>query len=231
MAVSYTYQGFCNQIAYELGYRNDLLSVPSGFTGIALSPIQQAVQNAIAKWERERFYFNEITSINNFSTVVGQEFYTSASSSIIGTSPHIDRVWVLVSSNRYTLNPRTEQYLSDTSMSPTSQSQPVDYAMYAETMRLYPIPDGAYPISFEGTQRFALLALPSDTNIWIQDAANLIKAEAKADLLDNVLKQTDLADRQRAQIYGVGDFPGYLTDLRSETAQRVAGNKIRASYF
>ncbi len=231
MALSYGYQQFCNQIAYELGYRNDLLSVPTGFTGIVLSPIQQAVQTAIAKYERRRFYFNEITSINNFSTVVGQEFYTSSSSSIIGTSPHLDKVWVLISGNRYSLNPRTEQYLSDTSLNPSVQGQPIDYAMYAETMRLYPIPDGAYPITFEGTYRLSTLSANSDTNAWIQDAADLIKAEAKYDLFMNVLKQKDQADIQRQLIDGTPMSDGFLSALMGETTQRIAGNKIRASYF
>lgn len=231
MALSYTYQGFCNQIAYELGYRNDLLSIPTGFSGIVLSPIQQAVQNAIAKYERRRFYFNEITAINNFNTVVKQEFYTSSDSALIGTMPHIDKVWVFISGNRYSLNPRTEQYLSDTSLNPIVTGQPVDYAMYAETMRLYPIPDGAYPITFEGTQRLAALSANSDTNAWIQDAADLIKAEAKYDLYMNVLKQADQAQAQRQLIDGTSTSDGFLSALMGETSQRIAGNKIRASYF
>lgn len=233
MAVSYTYSTFANQIAYELGQRNDLLVIPSG-SSLALSPIQQAIQNAIAKWEREHFYFNEITSINNFNTVVGKEFYTSSDSAIIGTSPHFDKVWVLISNNRYSLNPRTEQYLSDTSLNPSVQGQPIDYAMYAETMRLYPIPDGAYPITFEGTQRFATLVNPTDTNKWLQDAADLIKAEAKLDILTHVLKRLDQAQAQKIAIYGDPSIPGdtgYLGALQSENTQRTAVRKVRAFYF
>lgn len=231
MALSYTYSTFAAQIAYELGQRSDLLSPQAG---LLLSPIQQAIQNAIAKWEREHFYFNEIEAINTFNTVVGQEFYAGTFYPIIATTPHIDKIWVFISGNRYSLNPRTEQYLSDTSLNPSVQGQPIDYAIYAETMRLYPIPDGAYPLTIEGTQRFATLVNPTDTNVWLKDGADLIKAEAKLDLLTNVLKRPDQATTMKNAIYGDPMYPsdqGYLYALMSESVQRPAVGKMRANYF
>ncbi len=233
MSVSYTYQQLQNQIALELGYRTDLLNIPAGFT-VALSPIAQAIQNAIAKHERERFYFNELTSINAFNTVTEQEFYTSAAFGGLGTMPHIDKLWILISGNRYTLNPRTEQYLSDTSVNPSVSGQPVDYALYGETLRLYPIPSGAYPITPEGTQRLAALVQPTDENAWTQDAGDLIKAEAKFDLYTHFLKNPAGALAMKNAIYGDPNDPteiGLLDALQSETYQRTAVGKTRPSYF
>lgn len=249
------------QIATELGYRTDLLfppslgTLPTGLPVPTLSPIQSAIQNAIAKWERTHFYFNELQSLNTFSTVVGQEFYvpttppltwdgggswdagtswdqTSGQTSILGTTIHIDKIWVLVSSNRYSLNPRTEQYMSDTSLNPAVQGQPIDYSYYAGTLRLYPIPDGAYPISIEGTVRFSPLQDVADSNAWTQDAEALIRTEAKLDILTNILKQPDLAAEQRAMIYGSGSTDhSYLYVLMQEGVQRPAVLKMRAMYF
>lgn len=233
MPVSYNYSQLQAQIAYELGQRTDLLSIPSG-SGLALSPIQQAIQNAIAKWEREHFYFNEIEAINSVSTVKAQEFYTAATWPFITAQIHIDKIWVLVSNNRYSLNPRTEQYISDTSLNPSVQGQPIDYSYYAETIRLYPIPDGIYPITIEGTQKFSTLVNSADSNSWTTEAADLIKAEAKSDILTNILKQTDLANIQKNLIYGDPMNPqdqGYITALRSEGVQRPAELKARANYF
>lgn len=238
MPVSYTYGQLQSQIAFELGQRTDLLSIPSG-SGLALSPIQQAIQNAIAKWEREHFFFNEVETLNSntmpsISTVQGQEFYTSATWALLTNEVHIDKIWVLISQNRYTLTPRSEQYLADTSVNPNNTGQPVDYSYYAKTIRLYPIPDGNYPISIEGTQKVASLVNTSDSNIWTTEAADLIKAEAKMDLMMNVLKQTDLAAVQVALIYGDQSNPyavGYLDALRSEGVQRPAILKTRPSYF
>lgn len=236
MAVSYTYQQMQNQLAYELGYRTDLLTVPSGIN-TALSPIQQAIQNAIARWEREHFYFNELSSRNplaGFTTQSGLEFYTSSQWAALATSPHIDKLWVLISGNRYTLNPRTEQYLSDTSVNPVVTGQPVDYSIFAETLRLYPIPNGAYPISAEGTLRFPTLVNASDQNAWLTDAADLIRATAKEDLFRNTIKNKDAADDQKKLIYGDPMVPGdqgYLDALLYETHQRPAVGKIRPFYF
>lgn len=236
MAISLTYQGLQYQIAYELGGRTDLLNVPAG-SNLASNPIQIAIQIAIAKWEREHFYFNEIGSSSapaTFNTVNGQEFYTSADWALLATQPHIDKIWILISSNRYTLNPRTEQYLSDTSVNPVVTGQPVDYALYAETLRLYPIPNGAYPVYCEGTQRFSTLVNAPDTNAWLQDGADLIRAEAKLYLYREVLKNKALEDGAYNSIYGDPMRPnemGYLDALKSENVQRTAVGKMRARYF
>lgn len=302
MSVSYNYGQLQNQIAYELGQRFDLLTIPTG-TNLALSPIQQAIQNAVAKWEREHFYFNETGALQSFtsnqivtetgsgfvtedgqavdvesvlptgdfltetgaiittetgeaivgentgsggggstrtrvmttlSTATGQEFYDATSWPQIGTQPHIDKMWVFISGNRYSLNPRTEQYLSDTSLNPNVYGQPIDYAYYAEAIRLYPIPDGDYPITIEGTRRFTNLSASTDSNVWTTDAADLIKAEAKRDIYMNILKDKAQADGQSILIYGDPSNPqdqGYIHALRSEGVQRPAVLKARAWYF
>jgi len=51
MTISATYLQLQRQIADELGDRTDLLT-PLSDSGETLSPIQNAVQSAIAKWER-----------------------------------------------------------------------------------------------------------------------------------------------------------------------------------
>lgn len=233
MAVSSTYGAMQQQIAVELGYRTDLLTVPmaSGITLLTLSPIQTAIQNAIAKWERKHFYFNEVEGSNAFTTVVGQEFYTAADAAVIGTNPHIDKLWVYISGNRYSLNPRTEQYISDTSLNPSNNGQPIDYAYYAESIRMYPIPDGAYPCTIEGVQRFTTLTNDTDANVWTQDAEALIRTEAKIDLLINTIKSPELAADQKRLIYGDAMEQGYLYALMGETTQRAAVGRFRAMYF
>jgi len=226
-----TYGDMQNRIADELGGRADLAA-----------QIQLAIQTAIAKWERERFYFNEIrydaVSSPLFTTSQGQEFYgasTSPSSAgAIATIAHLDKVTVLVSGNRYTLAPRLAQYLEDISVNPIVQGQPVDYAYYAEQLRLYPIPDNAYPIGVLGTTRFAALVNTGDSNAWMLDAEALVRCEAKMDLYENTLQQPDLADRMRLLIHGDPSKPGhrgYLYALKAETARRAAVGRTRPSYF
>lgn len=226
MSVSTTYGQMQSTIAYELGGRSDLTT-----------QIQNAIQTAIAKWERVRFYFNEVNDINGFSTVAGQEYYNASNYPLIGSMVHIDKIHALVSNNRYTLEPRTWQYIEDYAVNPTVQAPPTgisDYAYYAETLRFYPIPDGVYPITLSGTKRLSALSASNDSNAWTCDAEALIRCEAKLDLYTNVLKDADQAAIMEALIYGDPSRPNsvsYLSALQGETFKRQAVPKVRATYF
>jgi len=225
MSVNTNYGQMQSTIAIELGYRTDLST-----------QIQNAIQTAIAKWERTRFYFNELNAINAFNTTANQEYYTSSDYAAIATIAHIDKMWALVANNRYFLMPRTMQYLDEVSVNANvaAPSVGVDYAYYAETIRLYPIPDGAYPISIQGTQRFATLVNPSDTNAWTQDAEALIRTEAKLDIWLNIIKDEEQAISSKIQIYGDPSDPstvGYLSALKGETFNRMAVPFVRGTFF
>lgn len=223
-----TYVDMQDRIADELGGRSDLSS-----------QIQLAIQTAIAKWERERFYFNSLivpcANGSPFTTVAGQEFYSSSDYAPIATLAHINKMQLLMSGNRYTLNPRTSQNVADESFASTNQAMPVDYSYYAEQIRFFPIPDNAYPIGLLAAQRLSTLVQPTDTNSWMTDGEALIRCEAKADLYDNILQQPDLADRMRRQIHGDPTLPGhrgYLYDLRAETRRRTPeSGRMRPTYF
>lgn len=232
MAISATYLVLQQTIADELGDRQDLL-VPLSDSALSLSPIKNAIQSAVAKWEREHFYFTENYEQNLFSTISGQEFYDTTATPMVATSPDILKLHILISANRYQMNKRTWQYLEDTSVNPAVTGNPVDWAYYAEQIRLYPIPNGAYPITVSGLERLAALADDDDSNVWTADAYDLIRSEAKLILAEETLMDDSLAGRCRAAIYGNPNNPreiGYLAALKAETARR-ARSKIRPSHF
>ena len=79
-----TFGNMMDRIADELD-RTDLTS-----------QIQKAIQTAIDRYERKRFWFNEARSIT-FNTVDGQEFYTSSDNSAIPNLLQIDVVRLTVS--------------------------------------------------------------------------------------------------------------------------------------
>lgn len=239
MTISANYLTLQRQIADELGDRQNLLT-PLGDSNLTLSPIQNAIQSAIAKWEREPFYFNEVYDQNVFSTVASQEFYTSSAAAMVASSPDMMKLHVLINANRYPLEVRTWQYLEDISANPAVVGQPVDYAYFAEQLRFYPIPDGAYPIAISATQRITNLSAGTDANVWTQDAYDLIRSEAKLILAREVLSDDDMATRMELAIYGAssaggsfGRVPGqrgYLYALKAETMRR-GRSQIRPSYF
>ena len=236
MSISTTYLVLQQQIADELGDRTDLLS-PLSDSSLTLSPIKNAIQSAIAMWEREPFYFNEYYGISAFDTVASQEFYTVTDLAAIATLPKIDKLHILVNNNRYTIYQRTWQYLEDISVNPSVvTSLPVDYAYFAEQIRLYPIPDGAYPITINANQRLTALSADGDANAWTQDGFDLIRAQAKLILAQEVLHDTDLAAEAKTAIYGDPRMfgqqnRGYLYALKAETARRTGQGRIRPSFF
>lgn len=240
MAINSTYGMMQAQIADELGDRQDLL-VPLTDSSESTSPIQNAIQSAIAKWERERFYFNDFllttplsAPIYAFQTVIGQEYYGKADYAPLVTLATIKKLWLLVTSQRYTCNPRTSGYLDDISVNQSSLSRPIDYAYSALQLRFYPIPDGAYPVGIEGTQRLSALVNSADTNAWMQDAYDLIRCEAKVILARDTLHDAEEEANAMKAIYGDPSDPrdrGYLYALKSENVGRLARGRIRPSYF
>ncbi len=232
MTISATYIQLKRQIADELGDRTDLLS-PLSDSSLTLSPIENAIQSAVAKWEREPFYFNETYTTTWFTTVAGQELYTTADAATIPTTPMINELRILISGNNYTLTKRSWQYLDDMSVSPTNRGQPQDWAYFAEQIRVYPIPDAAYPVTASRTTRPTALSADSDANVWTQDAFDLIRSEAKLILALEVIHDAALAKEMGIAIYGDPTMPqvrGYLSALKAETTRR-ARSRIKPTPF
>lgn len=231
MAISTTYLLLQSQIADELGGRTDLLSVLSG-SGLTLSPIKNAIQSAIAKWEREPFYFNEDYDTSFFSTANGTEVYTSVTSTKISTLLNIYRLRVTISSTRYPLVRRTWAYLDDNALS-TTAAAPTDYAYFAQQIRLYPVPDNTYVVGAAYMKRLAALSADGDTNAWTGDGFDLIRSEAKRILAREVLHDEEMAHRMSLAIHGDPQVPGdrgYLGILRDESARRGRFDTLRAEH-
>jgi hypothetical protein len=217
-----TYGDMANRIADELGGRTELLSPSSG---LSQSPIQLAILDAISNYEDERFYFNEYRTTSAFSTVAGQEFYTSSDWADIATIQHIDKLSVLISGNRFFMEPRTEQYLEDISMNASWRGQPVDYSYYNSRLRFYPIPDAAYPVNVLGTKKFTALSATGDTNVWTTEAEQLIRLTAKETLYRDTIQQPDKA----AMMGEAADKQ--FTYLKGSTFKKVATLRFTPTSF
>jgi hypothetical protein len=241
VGISSNYLTLQQQIADELGDRQDLLT-PLADSPLTLGPIQNAIQSAIARWERESFYFNQFllqvnpNGSNPLVTSVGQEYYgktTTPNAYDFTSIASIKKAWIYISSNRYPLNPRTTEYLDDVSVNPANTGEPTDWAFSAMMLRLYPISNSIYPVGFEGVQKLAALVNPGDSNCWTQDAFDLIRSEAKLILAQEVLSDADLEASMTKAIYGTPGTSrkGYLADLKGETVRRSARGKIRPTIF
>lgn len=246
MAIDLNYGTLQKQIADELGDRQDLLQ-PLSESGLSLSPIQNAIQQAITKWERERFYFNDQqikTALNQpsylWNTQLGQEYYGDNTTPQAWINPKVSSVaavkamWVLVNQNRYDITPRTSQYLARTSVNPAVVGYPTDVSYAAQQFRFYPIPDGNYPVGAIITQRFDTLVNDADQNPWTEDGYDLIRTEAKLILGREILNDEEIASNAMRAIYGDPELPsarGYYYALKAETTRRTGRSRVTPTHF
>lgn len=207
-----TYGDMQNRIADEI-LRSDLTS-----------QIRNAIQTAIQFYERSPFYFNQVRQEAAFQTAHGQEFYDRTDSALIASMVTLNRVTVTVSGNRYSMNPRTPEYMEDTSVNPVVYGQPVDYAYFGEQLRFYPIPDNTYPIALSGIKRLATLQNTTDTNAWTSDAELLIRSRAKYELALHVIRDPEMATEMKAAEMDA------FSALKGETTRR-SPRRIRPTYF
>jgi len=196
---------------------------------VGTADVQNAIQDAIAEYERESFYFNEVIyDINNplFVTVVGQEYYPD-SALATQTLPYIaDLVIVQGGVNRYTLRRWTQGWMTDTAVTQTWRGLSTDWCYTAENIRLYPIPDNNYQICLDGVTRFTNLSGTADTNCWMTDAEYMVRQRAQAIIYGTLLRNKPMADSCNTEAQR-----GWVK-LKGETAMRKSSGKVRIrSYF
>lgn len=209
-----TYSDMQTRIADELD-RTDLAS-----------QIKKAIVSAVRHYERKQFYFCE--SSFTFSTVIGQEYYTSSDAAAIATAPNIGRLNGLFSSSRMPLIKRPWEFIDDKSATTTSYAQPEEWAYRQEEIRFYPIPDAVYTITAFDVPRLTELSADSDTNAWTNDAEELIRSRAKIDLLRNTIRGPEMAEEIMAIQQQERDA---LVALINETASREATGFSQPTQF
>lgn len=209
-----TYGTMQDRIANELS-RTDLTT-----------RIQEAIQSAVAHYQKEPWYFCEDRS-KTFSTVAGQEFYTSSDLADIPNYQSIEYLEVTVNStNRFRVEKRDGELIAGWSTNTGFRSRPTDFAYFAKQIRLYPIPDAVYTIRIVGQLRQATLSSTADSNAWMTDAERLVRSRAKADIYENVIRtQPDMTMRMKTQ-----EADAY-SQLRSENAARVASSRVTPTRF
>ncbi len=140
--------------------------------------IDRAINRAIAYYAQKRFWFNETTG--TLSTVASQQSY-STSDGLPSDISEIDVVSLTTdSSNTYTLNPRTFQYIKDVNTSGTSNTgHPADWSWYASKLWFYPTPDAVYTVTISYKKDYpTALSADSDTNDFTDNAQDLIEQRA-----------------------------------------------------
>jgi hypothetical protein len=211
-----TYLIMQNRIADEL-VRDDLAT-----------QIQKAINDAIKSWEGIRLKFNEKRYLIN--TVANTEYYSLATPTLlteaglaVGTGETViehDSLTCTVNNFPYPLNERTEGWFAR-NQTTTYTGQPDSFGIFANTLRLFPIPDAVYPINIAaGLARLAPnpLTADNDSNDWLIEGEPLTRQQAKLILYRDLLR--DQAGRTAAA-EGVQEAQWMLE--RKATAQNMTG--------
>lgn len=201
--------------------------------------IQNAIQDAILEYERETFYFNDMRtfgavtgSASDLATVAGQEYYSASDLPVLGNMPHIRMIYVLAFANRYPLQQRTQEWIADQSISTSWQGLPTDWCWEANALRIYPVPNGGYPLIITGTIRFPALVNNTDYDPWTNRAERLIRVEAKRLLFKEINRDADQAASMELELMGDPRTgrQGILPMMRRESERRAGGpGRLRAS--
>lgn len=201
-----TYGTMQTRIADEIG--------DSGLT----TQIRRAIQSAIAHYEGTRFWFKEERATS--TTSAGTEFYALPSD-----FQELDSLLITVNGNRYTLTQRDWGYLEALSVTTANTAQPMDFAIYEEQLRLYPVPNDAYTLTMSYVRSLSTLSDDSDSNAWMTSGEELIRSRAKWDVLAHVTM-----DPGQAAVAKAAEMAA-LQNLLSRTTRRIATGHLRPTVF
>jgi hypothetical protein len=195
--------------------------------------IANAIADAIACYDRERFYFAESRDVT-FACVADQARYGAATTTTptlaIPRILHIDYAYVYIGGNPQRLAPRDPDLMEyDTSGDNASSGTPGGYGWYGEELILDPPPIDTYTVRLGCV---LTIAAPSadDTadNPWMmrKHAESLIRNRAKAELYANIEDIMD--DAKASKFLKLADEA--LDKLRDKTEAKlnVGDNVVQA---
>lgn len=184
------------------------------------SQIRLCIQDAIAHYEVERFWFNQFLD-RIFATVAGQEFYGAADQIDIPSILEFDAVTLTAGSSAWPLAKVGYTEIESWNANAAARGQPTHYAYWGQQVRLYPVPDGVYQIRVSGLFKLPALIADGDENAWTGDAEELIRQRAKSILYSQYLR--DDANAARAAALETAAYER----LSASTARRLATGDIR----
>lgn len=180
----------------------------------------EVIQRAITYYETMRFTFTESRTV---STTAANDEYVAVPSGL----QVIDQLSVQVGSNRYPLRVQAYQTIEEWNGYATTSGQPTDYAVSQDQIRLYPIPNTAYPLVFLGLKTVSP-ALDYDddtsTNAWLVQGYDLIAARVRY-----LLYRDYFRDDQGASI-ALGAEQEALADLRKSASLLLGTGRMRGSW-
>jgi hypothetical protein len=231
MAPGNTRDQMVSDITYELGARTDLN---------ANGTILRYINNAIERYQKERFRFNELTPRTPFTinTVQGKSYYDGADDARIPRLFDIDYI-------NYVLGTTVEKMLRVTPedvylalQTGQEAGPPQTWAWDGDSIVIYPTPPAqVYTLTIGGYLQYAGPATGSETdNVWMNAAERLIRSRAKYDISVQVTRNEKMAQLMSPIMPQAGVETGHETywaycELKSEANKIRGTSRVRAMRF
>jgi hypothetical protein len=214
--------------AGTLGYMKDRIANELGRDDLT-SQIAAAINDAIIEYQKERFRFSESRD-TTFNTVIGQDIYTSADSSVISSHFYMDYMVIFVGDVPTEMTRRTplEIEMLQEATASNAMGTPEDYCFYNDSIRMYPTPAAVYQVRIAAHLLIAAPATDNEAgNRWMVDAERLIRSRAKYQLAVHYTKDGDEIMLMSPDPPAPGQNPGqaYL----AFRALKGEGNKVTAT--
>lgn len=226
MATTGNYFNFMvNQIAFELGNRNDLVA----------TAIPSAINDAIRIYRKDRFRFNESQPLVPFilNTVPTQYIYTVTDDPRIVELYKIDYINYLLGSTNNKMGRDVPEAVYLATIAGQASGPPSFWAYDGNSIVIYPAPNQVYQLTIGG---FLTTPGPSDretdtTNPWMNDAERLIRSRAKYEIALHVTRNKDMQAAMSPDAGSGGASERYFNELKSEASKIRGTSRIRAMRF
>ena len=151
---------------------------------------KRAIYASIRYYERERWPWNE--AVSTLTAVASQSYISLPTDLLI-----FDSIQFTNSSADYALSRRNFDEIREMRVVRTTGPWPTDYAIYANRIELFPIPDSAYTLPCYYLKQLTALSADADTNKWLSAAEDVIVYHATA-----IMWAAPLRNPEQAQVFG-----------------------------
>lgn len=182
---------------------------------VSRTEVEREILKACEFYSTARFWFNEASgTLTTSSSLATYSWPTDLM--------EIDSVTLTQSGSRYSL--RQVGYAQMEALdSGQDFGPPTSFAMWAEQLRLYPVPAATYTIAIAYQKRLPTLSVTSDTNAWTTVAQDLI-----ASRVISRISAGRLRDPQRAQIFQLIEMQE-LQRLLQQNEKTASSGRIASS--
>lgn len=181
------------------------------------SEIQTAIRRAIKHYEREQFWFS--AAEDSFVATAGTSSYTLSNS-----YASIEQVMVNYAQYKYPLGRESYETINEIDLG-NFQGQPDWYAEQNGVVRLYPVPNATFTVSYVYQAKAATLTNSDSTNVFTLNAEDLIEARACW-----WLSSFKLHNANASAVWKQIELDA-LEQLRQESTTKTTTGRIRSTSF